>query len=885
MCLAMLPGQAFGASYANQTPISTTLGSGVTLYPSPITVGQLSGEIVTVTATLVNLAHSNPDDLDVLLVGPQGQTVILMSDAGGSTSVSNISLTFASTARIALPDSTPLASGSVLPTNFGGGDAFSNAPLGPYGGSMNVFTGTNPNGQWRLFVVDDNFFFGGSIAGGWRLNLTTTNRPPVITRPLVNQTVTAGADVLFQVSVSGTPPLSFQWLKNGNVLIPFGQGNSSLRLLDVQPTDDGLYTVQVINGTALPAPVSSQARLTVKAPLVVTEPPRPAETQPGGKVTLEVKAVGTPPLRFQWLLNGMVITNETRSVLDLFEITPSQAGNYSVIVWNDDEAKTTPPAHVRVFFQTGESPQDFFQERPTLETLNGVLTGDSSKARSEQDEPLLPGGGKTVWFELVPPESGIVTLRTRGSAFDTLLSVFDGTSLKELKVVTQDDDRGGFYTSELKFNALRGRRYQIQIDGFGRAGSGGPFTVSWNTEVTQARIPVIVSNPAPQLVRAGRDAVFRVQTESTDVAFQWYFLEPPYDKPRALTGQTQPTLIVPAARRTDVGFYYVGVRNQFDRFVLSPLVALQLGNLPLFVQDKFETMFFSMGGGGTFTPIGVGNSVYAQVPSTANRQAGDPDPCGSPFFGTLWQGLSATNTGIIQVETTGSDIPARLAVYQLTGGIEDFSAPALVCDLTSASNGLPATAQFPALAGTNYTVVVEGFQASGTLVITTQMGVATALTNGLLHYFVPEGGGITLSSPATNWYPNPSCQWRLNGADIPNATNGTLVLSDFDSLAVGTYSVAVSNFAGAATRDVAVVELAPPFLLDESWVLAGGAPAFKIVTSNAAPFVLETSTSIVGSWTPVITNPNPNLILSYTNFSPLSSPQRFYRAVPWTASP
>src|SRR5690349_1583053 len=61
-------------------------------YPSQITV---SGEpnVTDVNVTLNALPHTFADDADMLLVGPQGQSVILMSDAGGDVT-SNATLTF-----------------------------------------------------------------------------------------------------------------------------------------------------------------------------------------------------------------------------------------------------------------------------------------------------------------------------------------------------------------------------------------------------------------------------------------------------------------------------------------------------------------------------------------------------------------------------------------------------------------------------------------------------------------------------------------------------------------------------------------------------------------------------------------------------------------------
>ncbi|MEO6392401.1 MAG: VCBS repeat-containing protein, partial [Pyrinomonadaceae bacterium] len=132
---------------------------------------------------VTNLFHTFPADLDVVLVGPQGQKCILMSDAGGGhPGVTGRNYTFDQTA----PDfpNTAAASGTYKPFNYagdatlepGGIDVFP-AP-GPgsqnYGvANLDVFNGTNPNGIWRLYVVDDEAGDTGGIST-WTIDVTTT---------------------------------------------------------------------------------------------------------------------------------------------------------------------------------------------------------------------------------------------------------------------------------------------------------------------------------------------------------------------------------------------------------------------------------------------------------------------------------------------------------------------------------------------------------------------------------------------------------------------------------------------------------------------------------------------------------------------------------------
>src|SRR5207253_7219073 len=102
-----------------------------------------------------------PDDIDVLLVGPSGQTVMLMSDAGGesgATGISSVTITFDDSAASAIPDESIITSGTYKPTNYADthhgesvNDSFTaSAPSAPYGTTLSVFNGTNPNGVWRL---------------------------------------------------------------------------------------------------------------------------------------------------------------------------------------------------------------------------------------------------------------------------------------------------------------------------------------------------------------------------------------------------------------------------------------------------------------------------------------------------------------------------------------------------------------------------------------------------------------------------------------------------------------------------------------------------------------------------------------------------------------
>lgn len=167
--------QEFTAS--NSSAIVIPDSGKASIYPSVIGVSGLAGVVQKVTVSLRGYTHSWPDDVDVMLVGPGGQKVMLMSDCGGGYARNGISLTFQDDAAAALPDSTAIASGSYKPTNIDTTtDSFpAPAPSGPFESSLGGFNGTNPNGNWSLYVQDDGAMDSGSITQGWVLSITTSN--------------------------------------------------------------------------------------------------------------------------------------------------------------------------------------------------------------------------------------------------------------------------------------------------------------------------------------------------------------------------------------------------------------------------------------------------------------------------------------------------------------------------------------------------------------------------------------------------------------------------------------------------------------------------------------------------------------------------------------
>lgn len=160
-----------------------------TPYPSMISVSGLNGVVAKATVTFTNLSHRSPQDIHSLLVSPTGRKSYLMSKSGGFDAVNNVTLTFDDAATNRLPRN-QIISGAYRPTAYAPATPQFPvpAPPAPYQTNLAVFNGSDPNGDWSLYVIDDLYMYGGMISNGWNLNLTITG--PILASADVGLTMT-----------------------------------------------------------------------------------------------------------------------------------------------------------------------------------------------------------------------------------------------------------------------------------------------------------------------------------------------------------------------------------------------------------------------------------------------------------------------------------------------------------------------------------------------------------------------------------------------------------------------------------------------------------------------------------------------------------------------
>ena len=224
-------------------------------YPSTINVSGLGGVVSNITVTLRGLNHTWPSDIDVLLVGPGGQKMLLMSDAGTTASAANANLTFSDSAAGFLPATGSLVTGTYKPTDYAPSDSFpSPAPVGPYATNLAAFKNAGANGTWSLYVMDDGAGDTGSFASGWTMTIATVgsigSQPPTIS-DITDQSValnTPTAAVPFTVNDSDTPV--------GNLTLSSASSNPTL-----VPTNNIVFGGSGANRTVTVTPASGQSGL------------------------------------------------------------------------------------------------------------------------------------------------------------------------------------------------------------------------------------------------------------------------------------------------------------------------------------------------------------------------------------------------------------------------------------------------------------------------------------------------------------------------------------------------------------------------------------------------------------------------------------------------
>ena len=401
---------------------------------------------------------------------------------------------------------------------------------------------------------------------------------------------------------------------------------------------------------------------------------------------------------------------------------------------------------------------------------------------------------------------------------------------------------------------------------------------------------------------AGQSVTFSVTVNGTaPFSYQWY------KNGVSLTGAVNATCTLSSVGTGDAGTYCVIVANSAgsttsDNAVLTvsgAVVAPSITTQPVGVTvTAGQAASFSVAAGGS-APLsyqwlknGVNilgcNSVSYTISTTASTDAGSYSVIVSNSAG------SATSSGatlVVNQPVIAPAITTQPVALTVTAGqsasfavVASGTAPLSYQWRRNGVNIPGATNSTYTIGGTttpnagSYSVVVSNVVGSVTSnAVALTLTVAPAITSQPAATTVTAGQAATFSVVASGTAPL-SYQWRKEGVAISGATSATYAIGATTTASAGNYSVVVSNVAGSATSNNAVltVNAAPSITTQPSAVIvtAGQSASFTVVANgtpsptyqwlkngvnilgaNSASYTISaTSSTDAGSYSVVVSN-------------------------------
>ncbi|MCB1120073.1 MAG: hypothetical protein KJT03_00875 [Verrucomicrobiae bacterium] len=388
-------------------------------------------------------------------------------------------------------------------------------------------------------------------------------------------------------------------------------------------------------------------------------------------------------------------------------------------------------------------PADDFADVNPIVGYGFNITTTNAVATQEAGEPLHARnpGGKSIWFEWMAPATGLASINTSGSNFDSLLAIYTGTELGDLvEIVSNDNVSGGNPTSAVQFIATAGTLYLIAIDGsfnpitgitdageivlnlsllpsndtFARAAPIGTGSANFNgfnfNASKEAGEPNHAGNAGGSSIwwkwQAQSDVLVSVDTAGS----------------KRISGDPVDTLLAVYTGDAVNALTEVGSNNDYS----SPDGASQIS----FLASAGVTYYFAVDGVSTGGDADEGSIAFNFVlietnnmfnsPSTivgydpgvifgsnegADKETNEPDHAADAGGSSVWWSWVAPQTGPVSISTEDSVIDTLLAVYtgQTLGGLN------LVAENDDATDAVVSSrVQFQAQQGTEYQIAVDG---------------------------------------------------------------------------------------------------------------------------------------------------------------------------------
>jgi hypothetical protein len=327
-----------------------------------------------------------------------------------------------------------------------------------------------------------------------------------------------GDGIALEVRTTGGSP-SFQWFFKDSV-IP-GEISPRLSIPKVATKDEGVYHVRITSPGQTEIR-SSPATIRLNRPVEIT---RNLSTSPitltqGSALTLQVAAVGTAPVVYQWRKDGIPLANATSQRLIISNVSPSNAGFYDCMISNivGPVFSQSTSVTVQESLRIGTQPQAMTNLNPgEIFSAGFTLIGAT-------------GTEKVQWY------------RTAGKTTEPVV----GASATTLAIPQVQVSDGGLYFAVI---------------------TRGPTKITSNVANLVVNKPVsFTTEPADQAVFEGKDVILSSQvsgtsTKAVPITYQWF------KNNEIIPGARSSSLTIGKARISDSGDYSVTVQNVVGKVI------------------------------------------------------------------------------------------------------------------------------------------------------------------------------------------------------------------------------------------------------------------------------------------------------------------------------